>query len=60
VLVVVVLAVQFLQGRLVARVHHEELALGRHLIEQFIQQRAPGLEGHGLACHACGSWPEQG
>jgi hypothetical protein len=53
VLVVVVLAVQFLQGRLVALVHQEELALSRHLIQQFVERAVPDLERDGLARQMC-------
>ena len=52
-LLVVVLAMQFLQGSLVALVHQEDLALGQHLIEQFVEQRTPALGRHGLACQTC-------
>ena len=37
-LVVVVFTMQFLQGRLVALVHQEDLALGQHLIEGIIER----------------------
>ena len=51
VLGVVVLAVQLLEGRLVALVHEEELALGQHLVDDLVQQRAPLLERDGLVPH---------
>lgn len=45
---------RFLQGRVVALMHQEELAVGRLLIQQLIERRTPDLERDGLACQACG------